>query len=152
LRRARIPQGLSAYTALHDWPGALQPRLAHRGCADHNAGLGLRWEAALHEIEAYHGLPKRLRHDVTAAFGDAVEAELAAHPQLRPVLDGRRPDLFERTIFPIVIGEGSAAGAAKLWAALREPLDAHPGRYYLGQPVEVGAVSALRVCATMPLI
>ena len=28
----------------------------------------------------------------------------------------------------------------------------HPGRYYLGQPVEVGAVSALRVCAGMPLI
>lgn len=152
LRRARIPQGLGAYTSRHDWPHALQPRLAYSGCADHNLGLGLRWEAALHEIEAYHGLPKSLRHDVTTAFGAAVEAELAAHPQLRPILGGRRPDLPERTIFPIVIGEGRAASAAGLWAALRQPAAGHPGRYYLGQPVEVGAVSALRVCASMPLI
>jgi hypothetical protein len=152
LRRARIPHGLGAYTSRHDWPHALQPRLARSGCADHNFGLGLRWEAALHEIEAYHALPKGLRHDVTVAFGNAVEAELAAHAGLKPVPDARRPDLPDRTIFPIVIGDGSAASAAALWAALRQPLEAHPGRYYLGQPVEVGAVSALRVCASMPLI
>ena len=152
LRRARIPQGLSAYTAVHDWPHPLQPHLVRRGCADHNMGLGLRWEAALHEIEAYHALPKGLRHDVTVAFGDAVEAELSAHAGLRPIAGARRPDLPERTIFPIVIGEGTAAGAAALWAGLRETAEGHPGRYYLGQPVEVGAVSALRVCASMPLL
>jgi hypothetical protein len=68
------------------------------------------------------------------------------------VLSPQRPDLPERTIFPVVIGDGAAAEAAALWIALRTPRDGHAGRYYLGQPVEVGAVSALRVCASMPLI
>ncbi len=152
VRRTRLPHGLGAYTSLQDWPASLQACVVKSGCADHNVGLGLRWEAALHEIEAFHALPKSVRHDVTLAFGYAVEAELAAHPGLRQVLGARRPDLPDRTIVPIVIGEGSAAAAADLWARLRVSVPGHAGRYYLGQPVEVGAVSALRVCASMPLI
>lgn len=152
VRRTRLPHGLGAYTSLQDWPQALQAAVIKSGCADHNVGLGLRWEAALHEIEAFHALPKGVRHDVTLAFGHAVEAELAAHPTLRQVLGVRRPDLPERTIFPIVIGEGSAAAAADLWARLRVSIPGHTGRYYLGQPVEVGTASALRVCASMPML
>ena len=152
VRRTRLPQGLGAYTALQDWPQALQAGVVKSGCTDHNVGLGLRWEAALHEIEAFHALPKGVRHDVTMAFGHAVEAELAAHPELRQVLGARRPDLPERTIFPVVIGDGSATAAAELWARLRIAVPGHAGRYYVGQPVEVGGVSALRVCASMPLI
>jgi len=152
LRRIRLPHGLGAYTALHDWPQSFHGALARSGCAEHNVGLGLRWEAALHEIEAFQALPRGVRHDVTLAFGAAVEAELSAHPGLRPLLGPRRADQPERTIFPVVIDDGAATTAAGLWAALRVPRDGHPGRYYLGQPVEVGAVSALRVCASMPLI
>ena len=152
VRRTRLPHGLGAYTTLQDWPQSLQGGVVKSGCADHNLGLGLRWEAALHEIEAFNALPKGIRHDVTLAFGHAVEAELAAHPGLRQVLGVRRPDLPDRTIFPIVIGEGNAMAAADLWARLRVSIPGHAGRYYLGQPVEVGSVSALRVCASMPLI
>lgn len=152
VRRMRLPHGLGAYTSLQDWPASLQDGVVKSGCRDHNVGLGLRWEAALHEIEAFHALPKGIRHDVTLAFGHAVEAELAAHPGLRQVLGVRRPDLPDPTIFPIVIGEGSATAATDLWARLRISIPGHTGRYYLGQPVEVGAVSALRVCASMPLI
>jgi hypothetical protein len=152
IRRIRLPHGLGAYTTTHDWPLTLQAGLAKSGCGDHNAGLGLRWEAALHEIEAFHALPKGLRHDVTVAFGAAVEAELSAHPGLRAVLNARRPDLPERTIFPVVIGDGTAQAAATLCAGLRTPEAGHPVRYYFGQPVEIGSVSALRVCAGMPLI
>jgi len=152
LRRIRLPHGLGAYTAAHDWPRMLRGGVAKSGCADHNTGLGLRWEAALHEIEAFHALPRGVRHDVTTAFGAAVEAELAAHPGLRPITGPRRHDLPERTLFPVVVGAGDATTAVTLWSALRAPRDGHTGRYYLGQPVEVGAVSALRVCASMPLI
>ena len=152
VRRTRIPHGLGAYTTTYDWPQSLHAGLAKSGCGDHNAGLGLRWEAALHEIEAFHALPKGLRHDVTVAFGAAVEAELSAHAGFRSILNPRRPDLPERTIFPVVIGDGAATTAAILCTRLRSSQAGHPGRYYLGQPVEVGAESALRVCAGMPLI
>ncbi len=152
LRRVRLPHGLGAYTTTQDWPNALRAGLARLNCADHNLGLGLRWEAALHEIEAFYALPKGLRHDVTSAFGAAVTAEVTGHAELRMIADARRLDLPERTIFPIVIGDGTAERAAVLGARLRQAMPGHPGRYYLGQPVEVGAVSALRVCAGMPLI
>ncbi len=152
VRRARVPHGLGAYTTTHDWPAAMRPGLSRLDCGDHNRGLGLRWEAALHEIETFHALPKGLRHDVVRAFGAAVTAEIAGHSDLTPILEARGPDAPERTIFPIVIGAGSAAAAASLCAGLRQPMAGHPGRYYLGQPVEVGVRSALRVCASMPLI
>jgi len=152
LRRMRLPHGMGAYTTTQDWPNALRAGLARLDCGDYNLGLGLRWEAALHEIEAFYALPKGVRHDVTTAFGAAVTAEITGQSSLRLISDARRHDLPERTIFPVVIGEGTAARAAVLGARLRQPMTAYPGRYYLGQPVEVGAASALRVCAGMPLI
>ena len=152
LRRVRLPHGMGAYTTTQDWPNALRGSLARLNCGDHNLGLGLRWEAALHEIEAFYALPKGLRHDVTAAFGAAVTAEITGQSALRLITDARRHDLPERTIFPIVTGEGTAARAAVLGARLRQVMPGHSGRYYLGQPVEVGTISALRVCAGMPLI
>ena len=152
VRRMRLAHGLGAYTTMLDWPPALRHGLSRLDCGEANIGLGLRWEAALHEIETFYALPKGLRHDVTEAFGRAVEAEIAGQPGLRLIRDARRPDLPDRTIFPIVTGEGAAARAAQLWTRLRQAEPGHPGRYYLGQPVEVGAVHALRVCASMPLI
>jgi hypothetical protein len=158
LQSVKLPQGLFAYTAANDWPSVLRERLQGRFVASANVGMGLRWEAALAELECLFALDTALRARVTARFSELVCAHASSSPSFdlidRDNLDG---DIRHRTIFPIVtIDEhGTALAADGVQRALRTPfaVAGGPGRvFHVGQSVAVGNRSAVRVCLSAPEI
>ena len=136
---------LAPYSAVLDWPAALRRGIARGLPHPANLGLGLRWTAALAEIEAYVALPAATRDALLAAFGQAVRDRVAADPGLA-LLD---PDLADRGLAPIVHADGSDPRG--VYEALQRGVAGGPP-CHLGQPVAVGPRTALRVCASMGMI
>lgn len=138
---------LGAYSALLDWPAPLGPAfgpgLAHAA----NLGLGLRWSAALAEIEAYEALPSRVRTELLTAFDRAVRSRVAASWGLE-ALDPRHAPCAG--LIPIAHANGSDPRAA--YEALKTPRTGAERACHVGQPVQIGPRAALRVCASMPMI
>ena len=138
---------LAPYSAALDWPAALRRPFAAGLAHPANLGLGLRWSAALAEIEAYEATPASSRAAMLADFDRAVRARVAADPGL--VL----ADLSGGSSAPGLVTIFHAGGADP--RAVYEALtDGQGGRRpcHLGQPVAVGPSLALRVCASMPMI
>ena len=143
---ARPPCGapLAPYSAALDWPARLRPAgLAHVA----NLGLGLRWSAALAEIEAFEATPVARRAAVLDQFERSVRGRVAADPGLELIDHGLRPE---------------APGLVPVFHADRcDPRPAYEALArgdggglpcHLGQPVMIGRRAALRVCASMPMI
>jgi len=143
---APLTAALAPYSAALDWPTALRPRFAAGLVHPANLGLGLRWSAALAEIEAYERVPAARRAALLADFDQAVHAQVAADPGLALAdrCDGAAPGLVS-----IVHADGGDP------RAVYEAMTAGDGGRrpcHLGQPVAVGPRHALRVCASMPII
>ncbi|HEY1426759.1 MAG TPA: hypothetical protein VGF50_08820 [Caulobacteraceae bacterium] len=148
LARTR-PDGapLSPYSAALDWPEPMRGRVARGLAHAANLGLGLRWSAALAEIEAYEAIPADWRAAVLAEFDRAVQDRVSADPGLALVdAPGRcsAPGLA-----PILHADGGDPRRA--WLTMSRG-DAGRRACHLGQPVAVGARWALRVCASMPMV
>jgi hypothetical protein len=139
------PSPLGPYSAALDWPAGLRRRFGPSLTHPANLGLGLRWTAALAEIDAYLAVPAAERGALLEAFGSAVQARIAADPQLSP-LDGDTPPVG---LAPVVHADGS--DPRPVYEALRAPRGGERRRH-LGQPVVVGPRTALRVCASMGMI
>lgn len=147
-----LPPGLLAYTAAEDWPAALRGKIDRQFDVADNVGAGLRWEAALAELENLFALPLEFREAVAAAFAIAVEKRVLENPRLALVDHGHANTL--RTIFPIVTttGHGMPLASETIHRLLRLPLPGDPTPetskriFHVGQPVPVGNRSALRVC------
>jgi hypothetical protein len=151
-----LPPGLLAYTAAEDWPVALRRKISRRFAVTENSGAGLRWEAALAELEKLFALPVQFREAVAKAFATAVERRAREDPRLE-LADQKPLDELssDRTIFPIltVSPEQVPLASDAVHRALRMPL---PGEsrsgttnnriFHVGQPVPIGNRSALRVC------
>jgi hypothetical protein len=148
--RPGVPAGLAAYSALFDWPTSLQRDFTGALDTLFNLGLGLRWEAALASIEAFFAIPETLRTQILTWFATEVRRHIAARPHLRLVTG-----VADSTIFPLVTegAEGPAEAAALYRALAEEGADADLARScHVGQPVEIGKETALRICASMPLV
>jgi hypothetical protein len=154
LRFLDLSPGLLAYTASEDWPLALRRKISRPFAVAENIGAGLRWEAALAELEKLFALPIQFREAVAKAFAIAVERRVCENPCLESVDHGKVAGFLSRTIFPILtIAEDETPLAAEaVHQALRLP---SPGRscpeaskriFHVGQPVSIGTRSALRVC------
>jgi hypothetical protein len=161
LEDLEAPAGLAAYSARFDWPKRLRVALRGSEYTPFNLGLGLRWEAALAEIEAHVAIRPELRKRIASAFGDHVRELVAARPHLR-FLDPDAPYLGRMpTIHSIVSGDGNPARTSALHKALRAPIiasgagkagEALARICHFGQPVAIGDCAALRVCIGMPTI
>jgi hypothetical protein len=148
LARARFCGApLAPYSAALDWPQRLR-RGAGAGLAQPaNLGLGLRWTAALAEIEAFEAIPAAWRAAVLAEFDRAVRSRVAAGSGLAlvdPPAACAAPGLVS-----IVHADGGDPRRA--WLAMARG-DGGRRPCHLGQPVAVGPHWALRVCASMPMI
>ncbi|HEX3407325.1 MAG TPA: hypothetical protein VHS81_08825 [Caulobacteraceae bacterium] len=138
---------LAPYSAALDWPQRLRrcaaPGLAHAA----NLGLGLRWAAALAEIEAYEAVPAAWRAAALAEFDRAVRGRVLADKALELVDPPGQP--AAPGLVPIVHAGGGDARRA--WLSMSR---GEGGRRpcHLGQPVAVGERWALRVCASMPMV
>jgi len=138
---------LAPYSASLDWPPRLRRRAAPCLAQGANLGLGLRWAAALAEIEAYEAIPAARRAAALAAFDRAVRSRALADDALA-LVDPSGP-VAAPGLVPIVQSDGGDARRA--WLAMSR---GEGGRRpcHLGQPVAVGQRRALRVCASMPMI
>lgn len=160
MRLLTLPPGLFAYSAAADWPGALRGAMNVGFAVPGNIGLGLRWEAALAELEALAALDPALRARVATRFAAVVRQHVAACAGFELLDEADAATAPEQqTIFPIVTrgASGAPVPAETLYRGLRAPLQSDQadlrGRiYHVGQPVAVGRCSALRVCLSAPHI
>src|SRR6185312_2080171 len=148
LARARpAAAALAPYSAALDWPERLRGAVAPGLVQGANLGLGLRWAAALAEIEAYEAIPGAWRAAVLTEFEHAVRDRALADAALTLV------DAPSRSAAAGLVAVAHADGGdpRRAWLALAR---GGPGRRpcHLGQPVAVGSRWALRVCASMPMI
>jgi hypothetical protein len=137
---------LAPYSAALDWPARLRRPFAARLAHPANLGLGLRWSAALAEIEAYEAIPADQRAAMLADFDGAVRAHVAADPGLALADDGVGS---AAGLVPILHADGADPRA--IYEALAAGEGAHRLCHF-GQPVAVGPALALRICASMPMI
>ena len=138
---------LSPYSAALDWPVPLRRPFASGLAHVANLGLGLRWSAALAEIEAYEAVPADWRAAMLNDFDRSVRAHVAADPGL--TLADRSSHSAAPGLIPILHVDGADPRA--IYQAMTDGAgDRRP--CHLGQPVAVGGSLALRVCASMPMI
>ena len=146
-RAAPANAALAPYCAVLDWPAVLRRPFAANLAHAANLGLGLRWSAALAEIEAFEAVPAKWRTAMLADFDRAVRALIAASPGLELADHGAAtaaPGLVP------ILHTGGADPRAVYQALTSGEGACRPCHH--GQPVAVGAALALRVCASMPMI
>jgi hypothetical protein len=151
-----LPPGLAAYTAAGDWPTTLRRKIGQPFAAPYNIGAGLRWEAALAELERVFALPVQFRDAVAGGFANTIRQCVSTSRYLALIDDV--PPVGEcqstRTIHPIVTLAGSNSDLASehIHHQLRLPpsdgasCGASKSVFHVGQPVRVGSRSVLRVC------
>jgi hypothetical protein len=156
LRDMTLPPGFAAYAARHDWPQSIGRAFEAGRFAPANLGLGLRWEAALAEIEAYAEIPAALRNEISVLFAESARRGVAGNADL-DFLDAENWRLGGKpaTIFPILTHRGDPAQARLIYESLRTPAGPSVAADFarvchVGQPVLVGGRAALRLCFGMP--
>jgi hypothetical protein len=153
-----LPRGLLDYSASEDWPIELRRKMSTRLNEPFNPGVGLRWEAALAELEALNRMEPHARQKVTHAFRDTVRRLILGSPHLQAA-DADCWDDDERTIFPVftVRKDGQPVPSEELRRHLGTALSAQghahmDKRFHVGQPVPIGDRAALRICLSAPHI
>ena len=148
-----LPEGLSAYTAAHDWPRLLRGSLGN-GLRRHNEGPALRWVAALAEFGAFGQIEPAVVEEIGKRFEADVRQRVDALPFVAPLFADADAVPRARSIVPLVaLDTGgtplSAAQASDLHRALRTGLGeggVMQREIAVGQPVAAGERTALRVC------
>jgi hypothetical protein len=146
-----LAPGLSAYTALRDWPALVRGRANLEFGSHFNLGLGLRWIAALEQLHPLTATGADLQRRIKQAFTDLVR-ERAHH--LRDVMihtDDEGDHIVDRAIVPLTISNGADAFASlaqtqTLHLALREHSTGPV--CHIGQAVHLGARTILRIAAS----
>lgn len=154
-----MPDGLSAYSAAHDWSARLRETLPAK-FAGVNAGAPLRWVAALAGLDALAAIGSETVAAIVEHFDAEVCARIAATPVATPLFEPEDATPRTRSIVPLIVLDRNGAPlsptkTAELHRALRTPIagDETLGRIVnLGQPVPVGTRSALRICIDAPRI
>jgi hypothetical protein len=156
LRGMSLPAGLAAYAARCDWPQGLDAAFEAASFAPANLGMGLRWTAALAEIEAYATIPAPLREEIAALFAESARRCVAGNGDL-DFLDAECWRLGGKaaTIFPIVTHRGDPAQARLICESLRASagvlqIPEQARVCHVGQPVAIGGRAVLRLCLGMP--
>lgn len=160
LDRLTFPAGLAEHSSRLDWPDDLRARARLQWANEANLGLGLRWVAALEEMERYYSLPRVLRHAALQHFHNEVRKRAEGVDNIFYV--GADSDDGWDSILPFTMNHPDGASffpaeAATIHARLRSiPTQSPFGRddriFHVGQPVAIGATTALRVCASAPMV
>ena len=156
------PAGLADYSSRLDWPGDLREELRMNWRNEANVGLGLRWVAALSEMERFFATPEPLRRAALACFERAVRERANRLAHVDEAIGGAALRPKGILSFFMTHPDGAPFSAAETVAVhgqLRRPLACGAARgaasrriFHLGQPVAIGGRWALRVCASAPLI
>lgn len=141
---AHLVAGAAAHDMAPEWRGLL--------CADDaallNIGLGLRWSAALAELDRYLQTPEPLRAAILDLFARKVRARLSRCGTVGRIEQGRGG------VTPLILADASLADAQCLRDALATPTDC-PGDAicHLGAPMALAAnLVALPLSASAPMV
>lgn len=154
-----LPAPLAAQCAALDWPPALRDRLRGNFARIADPRIGLRWEAALAELEAFFAIDLGQRAAIASAFLREAHRHLAASPFLKAA-DFRVAGEGAPMLLPILTFDerGRAIKAEKLRCALADPaerLDRGATRrrpIHLGGSVAIGGRKALRLAPGAPQV
>jgi hypothetical protein len=84
LRDHPLPSGLALYCRRGEWPDGWLPSDTV-GNNPPALGLLFRWQAALHDMTHYFGLPVATRADILRRFGEAARQAMADCPAVEPL-------------------------------------------------------------------
>lgn len=167
LRSAPLPpEGLADYSARLDWPVRLQTTFARDLTTTANLGVGLRWRAALSELRRFATVDRRLQETFLDRFEREVRLRAGITPRVALLGDRAQGIATNPSIVPLVLmrADGdfmSCAETAKVQAGLRSAIatDVVEGAaprlrriIHVGQPVQLGRRTVLRVCASAPQV
>ena len=149
----------AACSAALDWPPILRERRRGDFALLADLRLGLRWEAALAELESFFAIEAGLRGAIAAAFSRELRHHLAASPFLKAA-DFRCAGDGAPVLAPILTFDerGRPIKAEKLRRALASPAERAAPRaarrlpVRVGAPVLIGARKALRLALSAPLV
>jgi hypothetical protein len=151
--RLALPAGLADYASRFDWPAGLRARTRLEWANEANLGLGLRWVAALEEMERYYSAPEELRRKVLARFMNCVRERSQTAANLQLLRDSPLASSEPDSILSFVMTH--PGGAPYAWTeagAIHGRLRAPEDVFHLGQPVAIGSRTALRVAASAPIV
>ncbi len=151
------PEGLADYSARLDWPERLQETFARELTTTANLGAGLRWTAALAELQRYASIDDGIKAEFLSAFAGEVHRQAALVPGITPLDDASHGISPSASIVPLTIARpdgrpATCSQAQSVQTELRRPLPGHARVIHVGQPVEVGHRAVLRICASAPQI
>ena len=149
----------AGFSAALDWPRILRERRRGDFAQLADLRLGLRWEAALAELEGFFAIETGLRGSIEAAFSRELHRHLAASPFLKAA-DFRFAEDGAPVLLPILTFDerGRAIKAERLRRALANPAARAAPRaarrrpVHVGAPVLIGARKALRLALSAPLV
>lgn len=162
-RSAAPPGGLVAYTSRLDWPEPFRMTFAGGLPPVANLGAGLRWEAALTELDRLADLAQYRQLEIVRKFSAEVRRRLPAISHARAREEGGLRNHLAHSIFPVTIldGHGRAGSkdvAQRVHEALRKGVSniatgrSHTPPCHIGQPVALGRETVLRICLGAPQI
>jgi hypothetical protein len=161
LARAEPQVARETSPARFDIPAELRTVFAPTfGGALANVGLGLRWSAALAELDRYCELPGELRGEILDCFARKARARAArrsfvdVEPSPMDEDDALRCGVLALTPLDERGVAGSLSHARTLRSALAAPFPGLPGDAicHLGAPVDLGAKAALPLSASAPMV
>ncbi|WP_154674551.1 hypothetical protein [Mesorhizobium erdmanii] len=149
--RADIPAGLADYSAAQDWPAMLRQRMNFAFKSEFNLGLGLRWVAALTNLDAYAAIDESQHRLVKEQFVGRVRSRIDAVKGVFLHQDDDGDHLGSRAMVPLTITNGAGSFASfeecQTIQVLMRGLDGGPISH-VGQAVRLGLRSVLRVAAS----
>lgn len=148
---ADIPAGLAEYTAAQDWPTGLRQRTAFAFKSELNLGLGLRWVAALANLERYAKIAEARQSLIKEHFVRLVRSRIDGMRgvSLHPHDDGDH--LGSRAIVPLTVTKASGCLASFEESQNIQLLMRTLGQgpiCHIGQAVRLGSRAVLRVAGS----
>jgi hypothetical protein len=143
-----VPSHLIAETSAHDLPPELRDMFCAQEAPRLNIGLGLRWSAALAELDRYLKTPEPLRAAILDLFTNKIHAQLARCGAIERIEQGKGG------VAPLILSGATLADAQCLREALATATDC-PGDavFHLGAPMALGEdLVALPLSASAPMV
>ena len=143
-----VPAHLIADASAHDMAPEWRGMFCDPGAPRLNIGLGLRWSAALAELDRYMQTPEPLRAAILDLFSSKVHAQLARCGWIEHIEQGKGG------VTPLILSNATLADAQCLREALATAIDT-PGDavYHLGAPMALGDdLVALPLSASAPMV
>ena len=143
-----VPAHLITDASAHDMPLQWRDLFCDEGAPRLNIGLGLRWSAALAELDRYLQTPLPLREAILDLFTRRIEAQMSRCDWIERIEQGKGG------VAPLILGGASLEQVQNLRDALATLIDC-PGDavFHLGAPLELGAdLIALPLSASAPMV